>query len=79
MQIERADRIAPETLAADDFSFDIKYEAVAPFDGPGMPNVVPVEHLKKAYDFDKSLFSPDFDSCRSLLAGAGMTATCTAS
>ncbi len=68
MQIERVDRVAPEALVAEDFSFDIEYEAVAPFDGPGMPNVVPVAPRTKAYGIDQSLSEPDFDSGRLLLA-----------
>ncbi|WP_422650342.1 Acetyltransferase [Cupriavidus sp. H18C1] len=68
MQVERVERIAPEALAAEDFSFDIEYEAVAPFDGPGMPNVVPVEPRTKAYGFDESLSEPVSDSGRLLLA-----------
>nr|WP_276554163.1 hypothetical protein [Cupriavidus gilardii] len=68
MQTERVDRIAPEALAAEDFSFDIENEAVAPFDGPGMPNVVPVEPRTKSYGFDESLSEPDSDSDRLLLA-----------
>lgn len=68
MQIERVDRIAPDALAAEDFSFDIEHEAVAPFDGPGMPNVVPVTPRTKAYGIDPSLSEPDLDFGRLLLA-----------
>lgn len=68
MHIERVDRIAPPALAAEDFSFDIEWEAVAPFDGPGMPSVVPVEPRTKTYGVDESLSKPDFDSGRLLLA-----------
>lgn len=67
MQIERVERIALEALAAADFSFDIEFEVVAPFEGSSMPNVVRVKPRTKAYGVDESLSEPDFDSGRLLL------------
>lgn len=68
MKIERVDRIAPHFLATADFSFEIEHEAVPPFDGPGMPRVVPVNRRTKAYCVDGSLSEYDAASTRLLLA-----------
>ncbi len=67
MQIERVDAIAPSALARADFSFDIEYEAIAPFERPGMPDVVPVPPRIKHYGIDESMFEPDIDPSRLLL------------
>ncbi len=68
MQIQRVDRISSEAFADSDFSFDIESEAIAPFEGPDMPKVVPVQSRTKRYGADASLSEPDFQSERLLLA-----------